>query len=192
MAVQTQNRQVGDTRISIATTLTRLNGTVVDVSSPLIVKFTMVETDGTVKVAETETGVTKDDAVNGEVSYAPLAADVDTVGTFYAYFIVEDGDGKQDTFPVKEGDLIIEIQPQGAESTTEDYPTNLATTRLKISKLLIEITSNPKPSYVVNGQDVKWTEYQKMLMEQLKALNDLIEAGEVDPTPFEIRSVGIT
>ncbi len=75
---------------------------------------------------------------------------------------------------------------------TEDYATNLTTTRLNVSKRLSEITSSPKPSYDVNGQEVSWTEYQKMLLDMLAQLNKAIAVGEVDPEPFEILSRGIT
>ena len=75
---------------------------------------------------------------------------------------------------------------------SEDYATNLETTRLNVSKLLAEITANPKPSYNVNGQAVNWTEYHKMLTETLSRLNKLIAEGEVDATPFEEVSQGFS
>lgn len=74
---------------------------------------------------------------------------------------------------------------------TEDYSTNLITTRLNVSKRLSEITSNPKPSYSVNGQTVQWAAYHNMLTETLARLNKLIAEGEVDTEPFEIHSQGI-
>ena len=107
--IQKQIRQVGDTLIALGVTLQRPNGTVVDVSA-LTTKFTMVDTEGTVKVAETTSNVTETDAVNGEVQYTFQAVDVDAEGTYNAYFITEDGSGNQDTFPAEKGDLQVEIK----------------------------------------------------------------------------------
>ena len=106
--MQRQTRQVGDTLTAIAATLTRPDGTVVDVSA-LTTKFAMYEKDGTIVVTETTDNVTETDAAAGEVQYDPQAADVDTPGTYYAYFIAESGGGAQDTFPVVTGELEIEI-----------------------------------------------------------------------------------
>lgn len=110
MAVQKQTRQVGDTLIAIAATLKRPDGTVVDLTS-LTLKFAMVDSENVVKVAETASNVTVTDATAGEVQYAPQAADVDTEGTFHAYFIAENGSGKQDTFPAETGEFQINIKP---------------------------------------------------------------------------------
>lgn len=110
MAIKIQNRQVGDRRIAIAATLKRFDGTVVDLSS-LTLKFTMVDSEGGVKVVETATGVTVTSATDGEVQYDPLAADVDTKGTFFAYFIAETAGGLQDMFPAVKGEFKICIFP---------------------------------------------------------------------------------
>ncbi len=108
---QKQFRQVGDTRIAIAATLKRPDNTVVDLSG-LTLKFTMVESEsGTVKVTETSDNVTVTSAAAGEVQYDPVAADVDTPGTYYAYFIAENGSGKQDSFPSETGKFQIAIMP---------------------------------------------------------------------------------
>ena len=112
MAVQTQVRQVGDTKTAISAQLKRPDGTVVDVTS-LTVKFAMYEEDGTAKVTETSDNVSKDDATNGKVSYAPQSADVNTPGVYHAYFITEDGSSNQDTFPAKRGDYVVDIQRVG-------------------------------------------------------------------------------
>ncbi len=106
---QTQTRQVGDTRIALATTLKRPDGTAVDVTG-LTVKFRMCTSAGVDKVSETSSNVTVTDATNGQVKYTFQAADVDTAGTFHAYFIVETGAGAQDTFPVEAGELRVTIQ----------------------------------------------------------------------------------
>ena len=110
MAIQKQTRQVGDTLIAIAGTLKRPDGTVVSTSGKTV-KFTMVDSEGDVKVAETSDNVTATDAAAGEVQYDLQDADVDTEGTFHAYFILEDGSGKQDTFPAETGELQINIKP---------------------------------------------------------------------------------
>jgi hypothetical protein len=107
--VQQQIRQKGDTRIAIAATLTRPDGTVVDLTN-LTGKFKMCAVDGTEKVAETSSNVTITSATDGEIQYSPQAADVDTVGTFNAYFIAETAGGAQDTFPARSGDFQIVIK----------------------------------------------------------------------------------
>lgn len=113
MPVQKQTRQLGDTLIAIAGTLKRPNGDVVNPTG-LTVKFTMVDSEGgTVKVAETSDNVSVTDAAAGEVQYDPQAADVNEEGTFYAYFVLEDGSGNQESFPVKKGDFRIIIDPLG-------------------------------------------------------------------------------
>ena len=103
-----QIRQIGDTRTAIAAKLYRPDKTIEDLTG-LTVNFAMYDTEGTAKVEETSEHVTVTDAEAGEVQYDPQAADVDTVGTFYAYFIIEENDAK-DTFPAVKGDLIIDIQ----------------------------------------------------------------------------------
>jgi hypothetical protein len=63
---------------------------------------------------------------------------------------------------------------------------NLATIKSNILATLAEIT-NPatrKISYSVDGQSVSWTEYQRLLMEQLRSVNELLQSE----TPYEIRS----
>ncbi len=106
---QIQTRQVGDTRVALAATLKRPDNTAVDVTG-LTVKFRMCTDAGVDKVAETSSNVTVTDATAGEVKYTFQAADVDTAGTFHAYFIVETGAGAQDTFPVVAGDMRVKIQ----------------------------------------------------------------------------------
>ena len=110
MDVQKQTRQVGDIGIALAATLKRPNGDVVDLNG-LTVKFTMVHSNsGAVKVAESSTGVSTTDADAGEVQKVFLAADVDTVGIYHAYFVVEHSGG-QDTFPAKTGEMEVSIMP---------------------------------------------------------------------------------
>ena len=110
MAVQRQVRHVGDTLSAIAVTCKRPNGDVVSLASKTV-EFKMVNAeDGTVKVAATSTGVSVTGAADGQVQYNPVAADVNTAGTYYGYFLVYSGTDYE-TFPVATGDLIIQISP---------------------------------------------------------------------------------
>lgn len=110
MSVQRQTRHVGDTLTAIAATLKRPNGDVVSLSGKTV-KFKMVNAaTGAVKVAVTSVGVSITEAAAGQVQYSPVAADVDTAGVFYAYFIVYSGTD-YDTFPVLMGELEIRISP---------------------------------------------------------------------------------
>ncbi len=116
MADQVITRQVDDTLIPIASTLTQADGTVVDLSG-MTVNFTLVLPDGTVKLAATAATIT--DATNGEVQYDLQAADVDTAGTYWAYFIAIDG-GESNTYPVEQGALrIVFVEPGSAEINIE-------------------------------------------------------------------------
>lgn len=65
----------------------------------------------------------------------------------------------------------------------------LATIKSQVLAVLVEITAQPKPTYDIDGQNVSWTEYHKMLMEQLAELDTLIAAAR---GPFEIHSQGYT
>lgn len=54
--------------------------------------------------------------------------------------------------------------------------------------LTLEEITNPatrKISYSIDGQSVSWTEYQRLLMDQLKTINEQLQAS----APFEIRSI---
>ncbi len=108
MSVQKQTRQIGDTLIAIAAALKRPDGTVVDLTDKTL-KFTMVDSENSVKVAETATNVTVTDATAGEVQYDVQDDDVDEEGTFNAYFIVEDGSSRQEMFPAELGEFQINI-----------------------------------------------------------------------------------
>lgn len=58
----------------------------------------------------------------------------------------------------------------------------LAIARLK------ELLASPKPSYNVDGQSFSWNEYQRMLVEQIKSIDEILGADE----PFEIHTQGYT
>ena len=108
MSVQEQARHVGDTSVAVAATLVRPDDSVVDLTD-LTVSFKMLDSEGTAKVAKTTDNVTVTDAEAGQCQYDLQTADVDTEGTFYAYFIV--GDGGDDTFPVERGEFRIRFMP---------------------------------------------------------------------------------
>lgn len=117
MPDQTITRQVGDTLIPISATLRQADGTVVDLTS-LDVLFTMVSSDGTVKVAETAADTT--DATAGEVQYDLQDADCDTAGTYYIYFITEDAGGEQNTYPAEQGAMRVTfVEPGSADIDIE-------------------------------------------------------------------------
>ena len=109
-------------RISVGDTLTPLgcqlkqkddNGSLsAVVLTGLTVKFTLVNSAGTVVVNEATTGVTVTDAATGKVSYDFQAADVITAGTFYGWFSVYSGSEK-DTYPAGGRKLVIEISARG-------------------------------------------------------------------------------
>lgn len=63
------------------------------------VKFLMKTERGQVKVAESELHVTIVDAASRKVKYNWQAADVDTPGTYYAWFVVYSAGGAKDTYP---------------------------------------------------------------------------------------------
>jgi hypothetical protein len=112
MAVQKQDRGVGDTGTPLAATLERPDGTAVNLTG-LTVSFQMVsQATGADKVAETTSNVVLTDAANGQVKYTFQDADVDTAGTFYAYFrVIITGDDK-DTFPAIGKEMEVVIHPR--------------------------------------------------------------------------------
>ncbi len=65
---------------------------------------------------------------------------------------------------------------------------NIATIKSNALTVLADITANPKPSYNIDGQQVGWTEYQKMLMSQVEWAD--LQLNTTDPA--EIHSVGYT
>jgi hypothetical protein len=75
-----------------------------------------------------------------------------------------------------------------AEAATGNYADNLVVARDNTAALLAQITASPKPSYTVHGHSVSWTEYQRMLREQISGLNQLI----AEANPFEFMSQAIT
>ena len=105
------HRHITDTRTALSTTLKQKNTsgvlTVVDLTGPLVVKFKMVDSEGTVIIAETATGITIDSAAGGQVSYDFSSAGVLTGGTYYGYFVVYNASSEGDHFPVEHRALKI-------------------------------------------------------------------------------------
>lgn len=66
---------------------------------------------------------------------------------------------------------------------------NLETTQANIAAILVQITTNPKPTYSIDGQSVSWESYFKTLTDQLKAINELIA---VQSGPFEYRTQAVS
>lgn len=62
----------------------------------------------------------------------------------------------------------------------------LATIKSQILANLVDLTENPKPTYDIDGQKIAWGDYQRMLFDQLKNINEQI----ANETPYEIHSEG--
>lgn len=52
---------------------------------------------------------------------------------------------------------------------------SLKKSRDNILTLIEEITTDPKPSYSIDGQKVDWAQYLKQLQESLKAIEENLE-----------------
>ena len=57
---------------------------------------------------------------------------------------------------------------------TTDTLTALYTAQNEAANQLAEILANPKPSYHVGNRSVSWNEYQTMLTQQIKDLQEVI------------------
>ena len=62
--------------------------------------------------------------------------------------------------------------------------TILRTIHAQILERIAEITASPKPTYSVDGQEIKWTEYLKSLRETAAWIEKQLNSQE----PFEIIS----
>jgi hypothetical protein len=71
--------------------------------------------------------------------------------------------------------------------TDEQILAKLYTTRDQMIDVRLKITLHPKPSYNIDGQEVKWAEYLKQLDTSISRLSEQIAAEE---GPFEEISVG--
>ncbi len=72
------------------------------------------------------------------------------------------------------------------------YTDKLTALRDATLERLAELRTAHKPSYNVNGQTVSWTEYGRMLREDLTTYNDLLKEASASEEPFEIHSQGIS
>ena len=108
MTIQRQVRQKTSTLVALAVTLQRPSGTAVDVSA-LTVKFKMLDSQGNTKIAETADNVTVTSASAGQCHYTFQDEDVDTEGTYYAYFVTYNGSEQLDIFPAEDGALQVII-----------------------------------------------------------------------------------
>lgn len=98
-----------DTATSLVTTLTD-SGVPVDISGYNEVRFHMVDGFDAVVIDDDTTGrVNVISDVDGEVEYVFGADDASVVGTYYAEWEVEYGDGSIETFPTSKGKIEIEI-----------------------------------------------------------------------------------
>lgn len=67
--------------------------------------------------------------------------------------------------------------------------TDLEYLQARKTAILLELSTltGEKPSYSIDGQSVSWTEYRRMLFEQLKTINDLINMED----PFEFQTIAV-
>jgi len=111
MPAQYHRRHINDRLKPIGGELKEKNALGVLVPSILTdktVAFRMVDESGEIVVNDRAATVTN--AATGLVQYDFLSTEVDTVGTYYGYFVVTDtATGKTNTYPVVKGDLVIEI-----------------------------------------------------------------------------------
>lgn len=70
--------------------------------------------------------------------------------------------------------------------TDEEIKSALLDTRDNLIKVRQAVLSKPKPSYSIDGQEVRWTEYLKQLDASILKINAEIDASD---GPFEEVSV---
>ena len=75
-------------------------------------------------------------------------------------------------------------------ATEEENLAQLAIVRTQIIERLVEITKSPKPTYTIDGQKVDWTDYQRMLFEQVKQVDEAVAA--ITDEPYEFNSTMYT
>jgi hypothetical protein len=74
----------------------------------------------------------------------------------------------------------------GVDVATATFPDGLTTILNQLTSLYVQITLQPKPTYAVEGNHYRWTEYQEMLGRQIEQLTKLISRAQ----PFEIVTKG--
>lgn len=72
------------------------------------------------------------------------------------------------------------------------YLDDLTEARDNAAARLKEVLASAKPSYQIDGQNISWTDYTRMLGEQIRGLNDLISDSANQDDPYEIHSVGVS
>lgn len=70
-------------------------------------------------------------------------------------------------------------------ATDEQNLASLMASRDNVIALIQTVTTKPRPSYSIDGQNVKWSEYFEMLTKQLDVLMKLIQAYD---EPYETTS----
>jgi len=71
--------------------------------------------------------------------------------------------------------------------------TSLKESYSRIVALIADITANPKPSYIIDGQNVQWSAYLTNLRQSLVELRKEIEAATKETSgPVEFASYGYT
>jgi len=68
------------------------------------------------------------------------------------------------------------------------YLEDLIAARDNIAAQLASLTTDPKPSYDIDGQRVGWNDHFRALSRELERLNQMIQAAE----PFELDTWGNT
>ena len=66
--------------------------------------------------------------------------------------------------------------------TDEEIQAKLAQTRDELIQRRLDIVSKPKPSYNIDGQEVKWSEYLKQLDASIERIDEDLNKFE---GPFE-------
>jgi len=74
----------------------------------------------------------------------------------------------------------------GSAGASGNYIADLNAARDNIAAQLADLTTNPKPSYSIDGQQISWDAHFRALSQELDRLNLLIQAAE----PYEIRTQG--
>lgn len=111
--IEVHEMTVGDTKQALRFKLQR-GGVARSIVAGDTVKFVLTKaSDDSAKVAETALNITVNDTAAGDVQYNWQAADVNTLGEYWAYFVVIDSAGKRDTFPAdgKKRKVIMYAKP---------------------------------------------------------------------------------
>jgi hypothetical protein len=65
---------------------------------------------------------------------------------------------------------------------------DIATIKSQTLSLIKDLTLNPKPNYMIDGQMVSWGNYLAQLRETVKWCDEMLAATD----PFEVQSYGYT